>query len=191
MGVDEVIQGTSDDLAREGSGMLAVAPPSLVPITVKGEPRTSFCAFGSVPRSTTWNRVCNSSSTQRSRKASIVLSPRCRPSATSALSMRPVRLLRIGRNSGRCSSSPWPARLEVVVDAAPYMRTNIRPQYWSELYKLYCTIRIYANDCRRSRAPGEQRVGKIGKTPIWHSPSAILGESRAFAMPRARIRVVK
>jgi hypothetical protein len=26
--------------------MLAVAPPSLVPITVKGEPRTSFCAFG-------------------------------------------------------------------------------------------------------------------------------------------------
>jgi hypothetical protein len=23
--------------------------------------------------------------------------------------MRPVRLLRIGRNSGPCSSSPWPA----------------------------------------------------------------------------------
>ena len=25
------------------------------------------------------------------------------------LSMRPVRLLRIGQNSGPCSSSPWPA----------------------------------------------------------------------------------
>jgi hypothetical protein len=31
----------------------------------------------------------------------------------------------------------------------------------------------------------------IGNMPIWHSHSAILGESRAFAMPRARIRVVK
>ena len=48
--------------------------------------------------------------------------------------------------------------------------------------------------CKRSppiASTGEQGVGKIGNMPIWHSPSAILGESRAFAMPRARIRVVK
>ena len=51
--------------------------------------------------------------------------------------------------------------------------------------------RIYANDCRRSRAPGSSASGKMGNMPIWHSPSAILGGSRAFAMPRARIRVVK
>ena len=30
---------------------------------------------------------------------------------------------------------------------------------------------------------GEQRVGKMGNMPIWHSPSGILGESRAFVVP--------
>jgi pimeloyl-ACP methyl ester carboxylesterase len=51
--------------------------------------------------------------------------------------------------------------------------------------------RIDANDRRRSRAPAAQIGGKMAKMPIWLSPSATLSGSRAFAMPQARIRVVK